>query len=42
MRTVKDWVHQKQKLDERIERMNKKEEEAEELVAALSGCVSEV
>ena len=42
VRAVKDWVHQKQNLDERIERMKKKEEEAEALVAALSECVSEV
>ncbi len=42
VRAVKEWVHQKQNLDERIERMRKKEEEAEALVAALSECVSEV
>ena len=42
VRAVKEWVHQKQNLDERIERMRKKEEEAEQLVASLSECVSEV
>ncbi len=42
VRAVKEWVHQKQNLDERIERMRKKEEEAEGLVASLSECVSEV
>lgn len=42
VRAVKEWVHQKQNLDERIERMRKKEEEAEALVASLSECVSEV
>ncbi len=42
VRTIKDWVHQKQNLDERIERMKKKEEEAEELVAMLSEFISEV
>jgi len=42
VRAVKEWVHQKQNLEERIERMNKREEEAEALVAALSECVSEV
>jgi uncharacterized protein YhaN len=42
VRAVKEWVHQKQNLDERIERMRKKEEEAEELVAAFSEFVSEV
>ena len=42
VRTVKDWVHQKQSLDERIERMKKKEDEAEALVASLSEWVSEV
>lgn len=42
VRAVKDWVHQKQNLDNRIERMKKKEEEAKELVAVLSEFVSEV
>jgi len=42
VRAVKEWVRQKQNLDERIERMKKKEEEAEALVASLSECVSEV
>ena len=42
VRTVKDWVHQKQNLDVRLERMKKKEDEAEALVAALSECVNEV
>ncbi|MEE8127729.1 MAG: AAA family ATPase [Nitrospinaceae bacterium] len=42
VRAVKEWAHQKQNLNERIERMRKKEEEAEKLVAALSECVSEV
>jgi uncharacterized protein YhaN len=42
VRSVKEWVHQMQNLDERVERMRKKEEEAEELVAALSEFVSEV
>ena len=42
VRAVKEWVHQKQNLDERVDRMRKKEEEAEALVATLSECVSEV
>jgi uncharacterized protein YhaN len=42
VRAVKDWVHQKQNLDERIERMRLKEDDAEKLVAALSGFISEV
>ena len=42
VRAVKDWAHQQQNLDERIERMRKKEEEAEELVVALSEFISEV
>lgn len=42
VRAVKEWVHQKQSLGERIERMRKKEEEAERLVASLSECISEV
>jgi uncharacterized protein YhaN len=42
VRSVKDWVHQEKNLDERIERMRLKEEDAEELVAALSEFVNEV
>ena len=42
VRAVKDWAHQQQNLDERFERMLKKEEEAEGLVSVLSKCVSEV
>jgi len=42
VRSVKEWVHQKQNLDDRIERMREKEEEAEKLVSVLSECVSEI
>jgi len=36
VRAVKDWVNQKKNLQERIERMNRKEDEAEELVVLLA------
>ncbi|MDH5761417.1 MAG: AAA family ATPase [Nitrospinota bacterium] len=42
VREVKNWVAQRKNLDERIERMNKKEDEAAELVSTLAEFAGEI
>ncbi|MDH3256606.1 MAG: AAA family ATPase [Nitrospinota bacterium] len=42
VREIKDWVSQRKNLEERIERMNIKEDEAADLVATLAGFADKV
>lgn len=42
VREIRDWVGQRKNLDQRIERMNHKESEAENLVAVIAECSGDV